>query len=141
MNVREERVLRTAFLVGAITDAGALLPMLFPPLAEVLWGFRDVSGSYRFAMGYGGSLMFGWTLLLLWAYRRPVERRVVAGLTLVVICGLILTEVLAVYSGELEAWRMAPTWALQVILLGLFAGGYYYRFLEQWVGGPTTRCG
>lgn len=60
-----------------------------------------------------------------------------AGLTLVVICGLILTEVLAVYSGELEVWRMAPTWALQVILLGLFAGGYYYRFLEQWVGGPT----
>lgn len=50
MNVTEERLLRTAFLVGAITDALALLPMLFPALAEVLWGFREVSGSYRFAM-------------------------------------------------------------------------------------------
>ncbi|HSB78901.1 MAG TPA: hypothetical protein VLM91_08945 [Candidatus Methylomirabilis sp.] len=54
MNVPEERLLRTAFLVGAVTDAAALLPMLFTRLAEVLWGFRDVSGSYRFAMGYGG---------------------------------------------------------------------------------------
>ena len=53
MNVREERLLRIAFLAGAITDAGALLPMVFPQLANLLWGFREVSGSYRFAMGYG----------------------------------------------------------------------------------------
>src|SRR5450759_1408567 len=32
-------------LAAAITDAGAILPMLFPPLANLLWGFRDVSGS------------------------------------------------------------------------------------------------
>jgi hypothetical protein len=139
VNVREEQLLRTAFLVGAFTDAGALFPMLFPSLAKILWDLRDVSGSYRFAMGYGASLMFGWTLLLLWAYRRPIERRAVAGLTGLVICGLAVTELIAVYSGELEAWRMFPTWCLQVILLGLFAGAYHYRSLQQWVGGPT-RC-
>jgi hypothetical protein len=59
MNTPEERLLRIAFLAGAITDAGAHLPMLWPPLAGLLWGFRDVSGSYRFAMGYGASLMLG----------------------------------------------------------------------------------
>src|SRR6266849_1238095 len=74
----EERLLRIAFLAGAITDAAALLPMLIPRLAAWVWGFRDLPGSYRFAMGYGASLMFGWTVLLLWAYRRPVERRFVA---------------------------------------------------------------
>lgn len=63
MNPREERLLRTAFFAGALTDAGALLPMLFPPLAGLVWGFHDVSGSYRFAMGYGASLMLGWTAL------------------------------------------------------------------------------
>ncbi len=113
------------------------MPMLFPRLATALWGFRDVSATYRFAMGYGASLMFGWTLLLLWAYQRPLERRVVAGLTALVICGLVLTELVAARSGELETARVIPTWCLQAILLGLFAGGYYYRALKRWVGGPT----
>ena len=136
MNTPEERLLRLAFLAGAITDAGALLPMLWPPLAGLFWGFRDVSGSYRFAMGYGASLMLGWTVLLLWAYRRPLERRFVAALTVLVIYGLVLTEVIAVRSGTLEAWRMVPTWCLQGILLLLFAGAFHYS-REHRVRSPT----
>jgi uncharacterized membrane protein len=56
-------------------------------------------------------------------------------MTVLVICGLILTEVVAVQADELNAWRMFPTWCLQVILLALFAGGYYYRSLRRWMGG------
>jgi hypothetical protein len=130
---RQEQLLRAAFLAGAVTDAAALLPMLFPPLAELLWGFHDTSGSYRFAMGYGASLMLGWTFLLVWAYRRPLERQFVAALTVLVIYGLVLTEVLAVMSGTLEAWRMIPTWLLQAALLALFAGAYHYPSLRRWV--------
>jgi hypothetical protein len=126
MSTRKEGLLRTAFLMGALTDAVAVLPMLSPSLADLLWGFRDNSATYRFAMGYGASLMLGWTVLLLWAYRLPVERRFVAALTVLVICGLVLTELIAVYSGALPAWRMIPTWCLQAILLGLFAGAYHY---------------
>jgi hypothetical protein len=133
MNARDERLLRIAFLAGVITDAGALLPMLFPQLANFLWGFRDVSGSYRFAMGYGASLMLAWTVLLVWAYQRPLERRFVAVLTVLVILGLILTEVTAVLSGALEARRMVPTWCLQALLLVLFAGAYHYRSVRRWV--------
>jgi len=126
MNTQEERFVRIAFLAGAVTDASALLPMLFPQLANLLWGLRDVSGNYRFAMGYGASLMFGWTVLLLWAYRCPIERRFVAALTMLVISGLILTEVVAVRSGVLQAWRMAPTWCLQALMLALFVRAYYF---------------
>lgn len=133
MDPRQERLLRIAFLAGALTDAGALLPMLFPPLAGLVWGFHDVPGSYRFAMGYGASLMLGWTVLLVWAYRRPVERRFVAPLTVLVIYGLILTEIVAVRSGALEAWRMVPTWCLQGVLLALFASAYHYRSLQRLV--------
>ena len=124
--MRDARLLRIAFLVAAITDAVALLPMLFPPLANLLWGFRDASGTYRFAMGYGASLMLGWTVLLLWAYRRPLERRFVAGLTALVVIGLVVTEVVAVDSGVLEARRMIPTWSLQASLLVLLGGAYHY---------------
>lgn len=133
MEDQQARMLRRAFLVGAITDALALIPMLFPPMAGLLWGFHDVSGSYRFAMGYGASLMLGWTLLLLWAYRRPIERRFVAALTVLVIYGLVAAEVSAVVSGDLAAWRMAPTWCLQAVLLVLFASAYHYRWVKRWV--------
>ena len=126
MNAREERALRIAFFVGAVTDAGALLPMLSPQFANLAWGLRDVSGNYHFAMGYGASLMLGWTGLLLWAYRRPVERRFVAALTMLVISGLVITEVVAVHSSVLEAKRMVPTWCLQAFLLVLFARAYYF---------------
>jgi hypothetical protein len=126
MNARQERLLRIAFLAGAVTDAGALLPMIFSQLANLAWGLRDVSGNYRFAMEYGASLMLGWTVLLLWAYRRPIERRFVAVLTMLVIGGLILTEVVAVHSSVLEAKRMVPTWCLQALLFVLFARAYYF---------------
>ena len=122
---RRERLLRTAFLLGAVTDALAVIPMLFPPMAALLWGFSDASGPYRFAMGYGATLMLGWTGLLVWAYRRPLERAFVAALTALVIYGLALTEIVAVLSGHMPAWRMAPTWILQAGLLALFAGAYH----------------
>jgi hypothetical protein len=128
----EEKLLRTAFLTGAVTDAVALVPMLVPPAAALLWGFDDVSGAYRFAMGYGASLMLGWTVLLIWAYQRPLERRFVAALTVLVIYGLVATEVVAVATGRLALWRMVPTWILQATLLTLFASGYHYATLRRW---------
>ncbi len=127
----EEKLLRVAFLTGAVTDALAILPMLVPPLAALLWGFDDVSDAYRFAMGYGASLMLGWTVLLLWASQKPLERRFVAALTVLVIYGLVVTEVVAVASGHLALWRMVPTWCLQATLLMLFAGGFHYATLQR----------
>jgi hypothetical protein len=132
MDDRQARLLRLAFAIGAITDALALVPMLFPSMASLLWGFRDVSGSYRFAMGYGAALMLGWTALLLWAYRRPLERRFVAALTVLVIYGLVAAEAQAVASGALPAWRMVPTWCLQAVLLVLFATAYHYPQVKRW---------
>ena len=131
---RQRSLLRTAFLLGAITDAVALIPMLFPSAARFLWGMEDTSGPYRFAMGYGATLMFGWTLLLLWAYRRPLERRFVAALTVFVIYGLAATEVAAVLAGDIDVWRMLPTWVLQTLLLALFAAGYHYSTVQRWFG-------
>lgn len=124
MKARTHRLLQAAFLAGAITDAAALLPMLSPRLARLLWGLQDAPGSYRLAMGSGASLMLGWTMLLLWAYRRPLERRAVAAFTIAVIAGLIVTEVWAVSAGVLAAGRMAPTFVLQSVLGVLFAAAF-----------------
>lgn len=132
MDDRRARLLRTAFLAGAVTDALALVPMLWPPMARLLWGFDATDGAYRFAMGYGASLMAAWTALLVWAARRPIERAFVAALTVFVVYGLVATEVVAVASGAISAGRMAPTWVLQACLLGLFASAYHLPALRRW---------
>ena len=76
-------------------------------------------------MGYGASLMLGWTILLVWAYRRPVERRPVAAFTAVVIAGLVVAEVCAVQAGVVAVGRIIPTWVLQALLLVLFIAAFY----------------
>jgi hypothetical protein len=120
MVTRQYRWLRLAFAAGAITDALALLPMLFPALANMMWGINETAGSYRFAMGYGAALMLGWTGLLLWAFQKPVERKFVSILTILVICGFIVTEIIAVLYGWVTIGRMIPSWVMQIILLALF---------------------
>jgi hypothetical protein len=129
---RRTSLLRTAFLVGAATDALAVLPMLVPSVAAMLWGFDEQSGPYRFAMGYAATLMLAWTGLLLWAMRRPVERAFVAPLTVLVIYGLVATEIASVLTGQISAARMLPTWAVQAGLLGLFAVAYHSPAIDAW---------
>lgn len=59
--------LKAAFIAGAVIDAAAIVPMLVPQFAKIMWGFEGTGGEYWFAMGMGASLMAGWTVLLLWA--------------------------------------------------------------------------
>jgi hypothetical protein len=139
MRETQARLLRAAFLAGAITDALAVVPMLVPPLAALLWGFDAEGAGYRFAMHYGATLMAGWTGLLLWAYRRPLERSFIAPLTVAVIYGLALSEIHAVFSGQIAAARMIPTWILQAGLLALFATAYHYPLLRRVLRIQATR--
>lgn len=127
----QARLLRIAFLAGAITDALALLPLIFPEFASRLWGFEDFPGSYSFVAGYAAALMLGWTVLLAWAYQRPLERRFVAPLTILVIYGLVLTEVIAAASGHIALEKIAPTLCLQAALVTLFASGAHYGTLRR----------
>ena len=90
---------RVAFLVGAVTDALALVPMLSRRAGAKIFGGDPSRGGpeYRFAMGLGASLMAGWTLLLLWGAASPIERRFLFLLTLVpVVAGIVAAAYLAV---------------------------------------------
>jgi len=60
-----------------------------------------------------------------------VERAFVAPLTVLIIYGLVATEIATVHAGALPAARMLPTWVLQAGLLGLFVGAYHYPALAR----------
>lgn len=118
------RLLRAAFIAGAVTDALAVIPMLSPSVATALWGFEDPGGPYLLAMGSAAALMLGWTGLLVWAWQRPLERRFIAALTAVVIGGLAVTEIVGVLAGWVALRRVVPTLVLQAVLLALFGVAY-----------------
>jgi hypothetical protein len=121
------RRLRISYWTGAVIDAGAAVQMLVPSLFGVMNGIPGFApgSDYRFAMGMGASLMLGWTVLLLWADRKPIERSGVLLITLVpVVVGLALNELAAVRAGFLSVQTQAPIWLLQVGIAALFLTSY-----------------
>lgn len=118
--------LRISYWVGAIADGIVAAMMLAQtilarpsPLTHYLPELP-----YRYAMGLAGSLMLGWTILLLWADRKPVERRDVLMITNVVILGLIGSDLYAVSAGFMSLAAAGPVLAFQVLLIALFTSSH-----------------
>ena len=126
---------RIAFLVGAITDGLAIIPMLSRRTGTLLFGgdpSRDGIG-YRYAMGIGASLMAGWTVLLLWGAASPIERRDVLVLTVCpVIIGIVVATAIAVRRGVVRASRAVPLW-IHLSIVSIF---YLYVYS---VSSPFAR--
>lgn len=122
----EIRWLRLSYWFGAFVDALAAVAMLFPEVGRAVYGIAgfEPGVDYRYAMGLGASLMLGWTLLLIWADRSPLERRGVLPITVFVIAGLAWAGAYAVSSGLIALPRMIPTWVMQGMLVCLFLYSY-----------------
>ncbi len=121
------RFLRVSYWAGAIFDALVLIPMLSPRVASVAFGFPNFSpgNDFRYAIYIAASLMLGWVSLLIWADRKPIERRGVLLLTVIpVLAGIILSGVYAVLSGFIPVGNMLPMWIMQGILMLLFGFSY-----------------
>jgi hypothetical protein len=120
-------LLRLSFLVGALTDGLAVVPMAHPAVGAALFGgdLERLGVEYGFAMAIGASLMAGWTLLLLWGYRKPVERRGVLIFTLFpAMTGIISATVYGVTRHVILLDRAIPLWIHLGLLSALFAVSY-----------------
>jgi hypothetical protein len=113
--------LKLSFMVGAIVDGLAIIPMVVPWAAKIFWGFEDFTGIYYFAMGMGASLMLAWTLLLLWAYRQPLERRYIALFTIIILIGIAATEIILVSQGYIHLSSVLVSLVMQAVWLVLFS--------------------
>ncbi|MFH1524692.1 MAG: hypothetical protein ABIF04_06980 [Chloroflexota bacterium] len=118
--------LRLSYWAGAVLDLLAGLTMLFPALFIMNNQMSSFSPTpaYRYAMGMGAPLMLAWTVLLLWADRKPVERKEVLPITLLVVFGEVINEVVAACTGYITAAALIPTWIIQAVLITLFTFSY-----------------
>lgn len=100
-------LIKFPYWLGIAADALWAVALLFPPVFGTLTGVDDFSPNWpmQSVMAIGGILMAGWTVLLLWAVRRPVERRFVILLTAMVVAALFLLALVNVLKGNLsEIW-------------------------------------
>ena len=76
-------LIKIAYWLGIGADALWAVGLLFPKIFGILTGQLDFNPDLqvRLIMGIGGALMTGWTFLLLWAVKQPIERRAVILLT------------------------------------------------------------
>ena len=120
------RWLRISYWTGAIVDAFAAIMMLFPKLF-LLFSKVDLAPDtgFRFGMRYGAPLMVGWTVLLIWADRKPLERKGVLLITLFpVVAGLVAIEAAAIATGLSSIASTLPILILQAGLVSLFGFSY-----------------
>ena len=120
---RDVRRLRVCCWAGAAIDGLMVLPMAVPSLGARLFGLQNFhpTVAYQYAMLLAAALMLGWSALLVWAGRAPLERRAVVLLTVFpVIAGLAGAGVFAVREGFIAPGRMAPVWVGQAALATAF---------------------
>jgi hypothetical protein len=121
--------LRIGYWVGAIFDALVIIPLLFPKVAAIMFGVSNFipGNDYKYVMYIAASLMAGWTALLIWADRNPIERKGILLLTIFpVLIGLLLAGVFAVQSGFITRGKMLPIWIMQILLVLILSFSYLY---------------
>ena len=118
------RLLRIGFWTGAIVDLVAAVQLLLPTSFKlfVFQGLRPAGSAAQGAI-VAAVLLLGFSGLLLWADRRPLERRAVLGVTLGVVGLLALGNVWLGASGSMAWAELAPTLAIQALLAALFLAG------------------
>jgi hypothetical protein len=126
--MREILLLRLSYWIGAIVDAIFVVIMVTPFLFGIKEGIPDFAPNpeYLFAMGMGASLMFGWTMLLLWADRKPIERKGVLPITVFpVSVGIFTSRLYGISSGFLNLINSIPDLIVPIFLCVLFLVSYH----------------
>lgn len=121
--------IKACYYVGVAADLLATIPLVFPPAAALMFGLTDYNpgNDFLYASRIGASLMLGWTLLLLWASFKPIERRGVLLLTVFpVLFGLFVSSILAVVSGYIKVEYMLPLWIFYIIIITAYVVAYVF---------------
>lgn len=125
---RQILFLRVSFWVGVIIDGIVAIQLLLPEFWASFNGLASYkpNESLNFSLGIASALMWGWTALLIWADRKPLERKAILLLTTFpVIFGMVLNNVYAISSGLIAIKSILPTLLIQCVLAAFFTFSYF----------------
>jgi FtsH-binding integral membrane protein len=115
------------YWLGIVADGFWAIALLVPSLFGLVTGDLNFNPDPQLltVIRIAGVLMAGWTILLIWAVQKPIERRGVILLTALVIVGLFMIVIKEVFAGD-----TTNIWIL-VKLIILFILMVYSYFLSQ----------
>ena len=106
-------LIKVPYWLGIAADALWALALFFPSIFAILTGTPKFNPDLdtKLIMGIGGTLMTGWTFLLLWAVKKPIERRGVILLTAFpVVFGMFIITLIQLFNGKsIIIWAMVKT--------------------------------
>jgi hypothetical protein len=110
-------LLRISYWAAAVADVLiAILELIPERMGEI---------EYRYPMGLAAATAFSWAFILIWADRKPVERKGVLLPTILVIALLQIAPIYAVYANIFTIGKIIPTMLLAAGLLILLSVSYY----------------
>lgn len=113
-----KKIIRITLWWGIIADLIETIRMVIPSLFIATTGINaSYNDSFRFALLYGAPVMLGWTVLLFWADRKPIERKGIFICLVPVVIGYIIVEIVGIQIGVLSLQNTLLTLILQTILL------------------------
>ena len=129
-------LLRFCYWLGAILDARAAINLTVLHFREMPAGILAQQTSHSlglqalWASGDASALMWGWTALLIWADRKPLERRSVLLLTAFPVILLLIVQRIQLWRGGWVDFSQSSFWFFFLIALGsVFAFSYIFASL------------
>jgi hypothetical protein len=119
--MKEMTFIKLVYWIGIVADALWTVGLFFPEVFGILTGRDNFKPGIeiRMYLAIGGSLMAGWTLLLLWGVQRPIERRMICLLTAFpVVFGLFLVSLVGFLEGNaFNLWIIIKTMVLFILMV------------------------
>ena len=118
--------LRISYWVGAIADFVLAILVLIPERMGVL--------AYCHPMGLMSAVAFSWGCMLIWADRKPLERKWILLPTILAGSTLLLAGIYSSYAGVITLRSIIPNLILYPAMITLWSFSYYNARDKQ-VGG------
>ena len=121
-------LLHIVYWIGIIADGISTIVLLSPELAKASFGLQTIpsSGPYLYVSRLAASLMLGWTILLFWADRKPVERKEILLITVFpVVVGIACAGLLSVTSQFIQLQTILPLLIFNLTLIILYLISYW----------------
>ena len=123
MNEQKKRMflIKFPYWLGIAADALWAVALFSPQIFGFLTGVPDFNPDIevRLIMGIGGTLMTGWTFLLIWAVQKPIERRMVILLTAFpVVFGMFIIALIGFMEGTgSNIWILVKNTLLMITIV------------------------
>ncbi len=119
---------RASYWIGAAVGFLIALPMILsalPPFSAEKTPFPPWADA-EFFLRMGGSFILGWSALLIWADRKPIERKGILLLSLFPVLSMSAAiEIYATTSAGLSCTTRLPFWLVEGGLGLLFSFSYF----------------